>query len=56
MGVSYLVLAFGVSMLLRVAQGAYNITEAHLADAIELLTARTRPSLSENRGVKKGYE
>ena len=41
---------------LRVAQGAYNITDAHLADAIELLTARTRQSLSENRGVKKGYE
>ena len=40
---------------LRVAQGAYNITDAHLADAIELLTARTRQSLSENRGVKKGY-
>ena len=40
---------------LRVAQGAYNITDAHLADAIELLTARTRQSLSENRGVKKAY-
>ena len=41
---------------LRVAEGAYNITDAHLADAIELLTARTRQSLSANRGVKKGYE
>jgi catechol 2,3-dioxygenase-like lactoylglutathione lyase family enzyme len=40
---------------LRVAEGAYNITDAHLADAIELLTQRTRQSLSEDRAVKAAY-
>ena len=40
---------------LRVAQGDYNITDAHLADAIELLTTRTRQSLSQDRSPKKAY-
>jgi glyoxalase family protein len=41
---------------LRVAEGAYNITDSHLADAIELLTVRTRQSLSDDRGAKHAYE
>ena len=40
---------------LRVEQGAYNITDEHLADAIELLTRRAYPSLSEDRSVKNPY-
>jgi glyoxalase family protein len=40
---------------LRVAEGAYNITDSHLADAIELLTKRTRQSLSDERDAKAGY-
>jgi catechol 2,3-dioxygenase-like lactoylglutathione lyase family enzyme len=40
---------------LRVAEGAYNITDSHLADAIELLTQRTRQSLSADRGPKAAY-
>jgi len=32
---------------LRMAEGAYNIQDSHLADAIELLTRRTTRSLSE---------
>jgi catechol 2,3-dioxygenase-like lactoylglutathione lyase family enzyme len=40
---------------LRVAAGAYNITDAHLADALELLTARTQQSLSSDRTAKSGY-
>jgi catechol 2,3-dioxygenase-like lactoylglutathione lyase family enzyme len=38
---------------LRVAAGAYNIEDAHLADAIEQLTRRSRPSLSEDQAPKK---
>src|SRR6185312_10323829 len=34
---------------LRVARGDYNIDREHLADAIELLVARSRPSLSDDR-------
>lgn len=41
---------------IRVAEGAYAIGDSHLADAIELLTRRTRQSLSEDREVKHGYE
>jgi catechol 2,3-dioxygenase-like lactoylglutathione lyase family enzyme len=41
---------------LRVAEGAYNITDSHLADAIELLTQRTRQSLSEDRAAKAAYD
>jgi catechol 2,3-dioxygenase-like lactoylglutathione lyase family enzyme len=37
---------------IRVARGDYNITEVHLADAIEGLTARTRGSLSGDRSPK----
>lgn len=40
---------------LRVAQGAYNIQDSHLADAIELLTRRTQPTLSEDRQARHGY-
>ena len=40
---------------LRVAAGAYNIQDAHLADAIELLTRRTQQSLSEDRTAKYAY-
>jgi glyoxalase family protein len=40
---------------LRVAEGAYNILDSHLADAIELLTKRTQPSLSEDREPKHAY-
>jgi len=40
---------------LRVAEGAYNITDAHLADAIELLTQRTRHTLSDDREAKHAY-
>jgi glyoxalase family protein len=40
---------------LRVAEGAYNILDAHLADAIELLTRRTQGSLSEDREAKHAY-
>ena len=40
---------------LRVEEGAYNITETHLADAIEILIRRNRPSLSEDRSPKNPY-
>ncbi|MEX0340885.1 MAG: VOC family protein [Arenibacterium sp.] len=40
---------------LRVTAGDYNITEAHLADAIELLVTRSQQSLSEDRGAKHPY-
>src|SRR6476620_4878089 len=40
---------------LRVGRGDYNIAEIHLADAIETLVARTRPSLSEDRAPKNPY-
>lgn len=40
---------------IRVAAGAYNITEVHLADAIERLVARSQGSLSEDRAPKHGY-
>jgi len=40
---------------LRVARGDYNIGEEHLADAIEGLVARSRQSLSEDRGPKAAY-
>jgi hypothetical protein len=40
---------------IRVAEGAYNIADSHLADAIELLTKRTRQSLSEDREGKHAY-
>ena len=39
---------------LRVERGDYNIDEAHLADAIELLAAQSR-SLSDDRSPKNPY-
>ena len=51
--------SFGEVMLeahkLRVARGHYNITEIHLADAIENLTKRSRGSLSQDRSPKNPY-
>lgn len=40
---------------LRVARGAYNISDEHLADAIESLTQRTVRSLSTDRTPKNPY-
>jgi catechol 2,3-dioxygenase-like lactoylglutathione lyase family enzyme len=40
---------------LRVERGDYNIAEAHLADAIEALVARSRGSLSDDRAPKDPY-
>jgi len=41
---------------LRVERGDYNIAEIHLADAIEILTARNRASLSIDRSAKNPYD
>ena len=41
--------------LLRVERGDPNILEVHLADAIEILTERTRRSLSDDRSAKSPY-
>ena len=40
---------------IRVARGDYNISDAHLADAIEILTKQTSRSLSEDRSPKDPY-
>ena len=40
---------------LRVERGDYNIDQQHLADAIELLVLRSRPSLSDDRDPKDPY-
>jgi glyoxalase family protein len=40
---------------LRVDRDDYNIAPIHLADAIEMLTARSRESLSEDRSAKNPY-
>ena len=40
---------------LRVERGDTNIGEVHLADAIEMLMAEDRPSLSPDRGPKNPY-
>ncbi len=40
---------------IRVAEGAYNIQDSHLADAIELLVKRSQGSLSEDREAKHAY-
>jgi len=40
---------------LREERGDYNIAEIHLADAIELMTRRSRPSLSDDRSAKNPY-
>jgi catechol 2,3-dioxygenase-like lactoylglutathione lyase family enzyme len=41
---------------LRVGRGDYNIAEAHLADAIEAMVLRSRPSLSGDRSAKDPYQ
>jgi catechol 2,3-dioxygenase-like lactoylglutathione lyase family enzyme len=40
---------------LRVERGDANIEESHLADALEILVARTRPSLSDDRSPQDPY-
>ncbi len=40
---------------LRVAAGDYNINDAHLADALEILTRREAASLSMDRSPKNPY-
>ncbi|MBD9651929.1 catechol 2,3-dioxygenase-like lactoylglutathione lyase family enzyme [Ensifer sp. KUDG1] len=40
---------------IRIARGDYNIAEVHLADAIEALVERTRPTLSPDRLAKDPY-
>lgn len=40
---------------LRVAEGAYNIQDSHLAEALERFTMRMQGSLSEDRRPKHGY-
>ena len=40
---------------IRVARGDYNITEVHLADAIEAIVKRGRGSLSDDRSPKNPY-
>lgn len=40
---------------IRVADGDYNIAPVHLADAIERLVARSRPSLSDDRSPTDPY-
>jgi catechol 2,3-dioxygenase-like lactoylglutathione lyase family enzyme len=40
---------------LRVANGDYNISPEHVADAIQALVARSRASLSEDRSPKAAY-
>jgi catechol 2,3-dioxygenase-like lactoylglutathione lyase family enzyme len=41
---------------LRVSRGDYNIAEEHLADAIEAMVLRSRPSLSTDRSAKDPYQ
>jgi glyoxalase family protein len=40
---------------IRVAAGDYNITEVHLADAIEAIVKRRRGSLSDDRSPRNPY-
>ena len=40
---------------IRLRRGDHHIVEEHLADAIETLVTRTRPSLSEDRSPKDPY-
>jgi catechol 2,3-dioxygenase-like lactoylglutathione lyase family enzyme len=40
---------------IRVERGDYNIDETHLADALEVLVARSRESLSTDRAPKNPY-
>jgi catechol 2,3-dioxygenase-like lactoylglutathione lyase family enzyme len=41
---------------LRVTEGAHHISDAHLADALELLTQRTQQTLSSDRTAKNPYD
>ncbi len=41
---------------LRVAAGDYNISDEHIADALEILTQRTARSLSADRSPKHPYQ
>ncbi len=41
---------------LRVVRGDYNIAEGHLADAIEAMVLRSRPSLSDDRSAQDPYQ
>jgi hypothetical protein len=41
---------------LRVERGDYNIAPIHLADAIERLVERSRPSLSDDRAPRDPYQ
>jgi catechol 2,3-dioxygenase-like lactoylglutathione lyase family enzyme len=41
---------------IRIERGDYNIAQEHLADAIEILVARSRRSLSDDRSAKDPYE
>ena len=41
--------------MLRVARGDYAIAELHLADAIQNLVERSRPTLSDDRSPKNPY-
>jgi catechol 2,3-dioxygenase-like lactoylglutathione lyase family enzyme len=40
---------------IRIERGDYNIDQGHLADAIEVLVKRSRPSLSDDRSPKDPY-
>src|SRR5207247_7771641 len=40
---------------IRVGRDDYNIAQEHLADAIEALVERSRPSLSDDRSAKDPY-
>lgn len=40
---------------LRVARGDYNISDEHLADAIEILSAQSARSISKDRSAKNPY-
>jgi hypothetical protein len=40
---------------IRTGRGDYNIAQIHLADAIEVLSERSRASLSSDRGPKDPY-
>ena len=41
---------------LRVERGEHHIDRVHVADAIEALVLRSRPSLSQDRGPRDPYE
>jgi glyoxalase family protein len=40
---------------IRIARGDYNIDQVHVADAIEALTTRNRPTLSDDRSPQNPY-